>query len=99
MDFFFPCKDEVVTDKLRLDDPPWLAISTVGLIKSILIRENSENRRESEVCLPGGFVGVNLSREGNGSLGLVVLRGRMTLSRLFVRRMMAREKRRILPRK
>lgn len=51
------------------------------------------------MCLPGGFVGVNLSREGNGSLGLVVLRGRMTLSRLFVRRMMAREKRRILPRK
>lgn len=29
MDFFFPCNDAVVTDKLRLDDPPWLAISTV----------------------------------------------------------------------
>ena len=35
MDFFFPCKDEVVTDKLRLEDPPWLAISFYCRINKI----------------------------------------------------------------
>lgn len=74
MDFFFPpCSDEVVTDKLRLDDPPWLAIfycwdlrriqnllesSTVRRID--LISSQEKDKLVESKVLPGEFVGSTM---------------------------------------